>query len=150
METCLLTKILENEIKLKDPVATWVKKENDNPADNYYECSNCGQRKLHTNLHSTFDEKYCPTCGKRIYSKFDIINDEVEDIESGIYRHFKGKYYQVLCVAEHSETLEHLVVYQALYGDNKLYCRPLSMFIDYVENEKYNYKGPRFSKVEFE
>lgn len=151
METCLLTKILENEIKLKDPIATWVKKETDNPDDNYYyyECSNCGQRKLHTYLHFTFDGKYCPTCGKRIYSYDNVINDEIEDIEPGIYRHFKGKYYQVLCIAEHSETSEKLVVYQALYGNKEIYCRPISMFVDQVNNEKYNYKGPRFSKIEF-
>lgn len=152
METCLLTKILENETKLKDPIATWVKKLSDNPDDDryYYECSNCGQRKLHTNLHFTFDGKYCPTCGKRIFSYYNVLNNEVDNVEPGIYRHFKGRYYQVLCVAEHSETSEKLVVYQELHNGQKIYCRPISMFIDFVDNEKYDYRGPRFCRVEFE
>lgn len=58
-------------------------------------------------------------------------------ILGGIYRHFKGKLYMPLHVAEHTETGEQLVVYMALYGDNKIWTRPYDMFMSKVDREKY-------------
>lgn len=54
-------------------------------------------------------------------------------VKSGIYEHCKGKRYKVIGVAQNSETLEDMVVYQALYGKHKLWVRPLKMFTEKVE-----------------
>lgn len=55
----------------------------------------------------------------------------------GVYKHFKNNYYILEDVAENSETGEMYAVYRQLYGDNKLYIRPLDMFLSKVDKEKY-------------
>jgi hypothetical protein len=65
---------------------------------------------------------------------------------NGVYRHFKGNLYKVLGVAKHSETLEDMVVYQALYGSFGLWVRPLAMFEEKIERDGKVFK--RFELVE--
>lgn len=63
-------------------------------------------------------------------------------LKLGIYKHYKGGEYRILGVAKHSETLEELVVYQALYGNADIWVRPVEMFLEVVIFE--NKKVPRF------
>ncbi|MDO8573105.1 MAG: DUF1653 domain-containing protein [bacterium] len=63
----------------------------------------------------------------------------------GIYEHYKGKQYEVIGIAQHSETLEEIVVYKALYGERGLWVRPLKMFLQEVEID--GKKMPRFKYV---
>ncbi|MGN0520345.1 MAG: DUF1653 domain-containing protein [Candidatus Fimenecus sp.] len=58
-----------------------------------------------------------------------------ETVKCGKYRHFKGNEYEVLGTAAHSETLEELVVYRALYGEGKVWVRPVSMWNETVERD---------------
>lgn len=53
----------------------------------------------------------------------------------GIYQHYKGNMYKVLEIAKHSETLEDMVVYKAMYGDGVVWVRPLSMFEEIIEKD---------------
>ena len=66
----------------------------------------------------------------------------MSEVTPGIYRHFKGNRYEVLFIASHSETLEPMVVYRALYGEGGVWVRPLSMWDEQVERD--GYCGPRF------
>lgn len=70
----------------------------------------------------------------------------MQSILPGVYRHYKGNRYQVLYLAKHSETLEDMVVYQALYGEYGIWVRPASMW-----NETVDYQGKqvkRFTYIE--
>ena len=71
---------------------------------------------------------------------------DMETIKLGRYRHFKGMEYEVIGVASHSETLEPMVVYKALYGDGGLWVRPAAMWNETVERngqifQRFTYIG---------
>lgn len=72
--------------------------------------------------------------------------------EGEIYRHFKGNEYQIVALAEHSEDSSQMVVYKAMYGEGKCYVRPLDMFMEEVDREKYPdaTQKYRFEKVEYQ
>lgn len=58
-------------------------------------------------------------------------------VKNGIYRHFKGDYYLLLDIAYHSETLEKMVVYRALYDECKCWVRPYALFVEELDPKKY-------------
>lgn len=66
-------------------------------------------------------------------------------IKIGTYEHYKGKRYEVIGIAKHSETLDELVVYRALYGTQQLWVRPAQMFLEKVELN--GEKVPRFKFI---
>ncbi|MBR4309059.1 MAG: DUF1653 domain-containing protein [Oscillospiraceae bacterium] len=67
------------------------------------------------------------------------------EIKPGKYRHFKGKEYEVIELARHSENMEWMVVYRALYGERGLWVRPASMWTEEVMHE--GVKQPRFTFI---
>lgn len=67
------------------------------------------------------------------------------ELKPGIYQHFKGNRYRLLYVATHSETMEPMVVYQALYGQQGIWVRPAKMWTEEVC--RGDYQGPRFAFV---
>lgn len=68
------------------------------------------------------------------------------ELTPGKYRHFKGKEYELVGIAAHSETMEPMVVYRALYGDQGLWVRPAAMWNEIVERD--GYCGPRFYRID--
>ena len=67
------------------------------------------------------------------------------ELKPGKYRHFKGNEYELIGIASHSETLEPMAVYRALYGEEGLWVRPLAMWTEQVRRD--GYQGPRFQYV---
>ena len=67
------------------------------------------------------------------------------EIRMGKYRHFKGNEYELIGTARHSETLEEMVVYRALYGEGGLWVRPAAMWTETVERDGVSYQ--RFTYV---
>lgn len=69
-------------------------------------------------------------------------------VQPGLYRHYKGPEYRVFATAQHSETQQLMVVYQALYGEFGIWVRPLDMFNEYVEVDGKTV--PRFALIQAE
>ena len=69
----------------------------------------------------------------------------MSEIKLGKYRHFKGKEYEVIGIAKHSETLEPMVIYRALYGEGGLWVRPAEMWDEIVERDGERF--PRFAYI---
>ena len=67
-------------------------------------------------------------------------------LKPGKYRHFKGGEYELVGIARHSETMEPMVVYRALYGEGGLWVRPAAMWAEHVERDGYS--GPRFAPMD--
>lgn len=67
------------------------------------------------------------------------------ELKKGKYRHFKGNEYELIDIATHSETMEPMVVYRALYAEQGLWVRPAAMWTETVERD--GYCGPRFEYI---
>ncbi len=66
-------------------------------------------------------------------------------VKLGKYRHFKGNEYEVLGVAKHSETLEEMVIYRALYGEKEIWVRPVAMWNEQISRDGKTF--PRFTYI---
>ena len=71
--------------------------------------------------------------------------DSINTMKLGYYKHYKNKHYKVLGTVLHSETLEEMVLYQALYGEQKQWVRPKEMFLETIEIN--NQLTPRFQYI---
>ena len=95
---------------------------------------------LKTAWQEVFTEEPClsePVTAKKQQTTYE---EAVAAIPPGRYRHFKGKNYEVITVARHSETEEPMVVYRALYGEHGVWVRPASMWNETVERDGQKYQ----------
>jgi len=69
----------------------------------------------------------------------------MQSVDTGLYRHFKGSIYEVLCAATHTETGETVIVYRDVNSPEKVWVRPEAMWFDHIERDGYS--GPRFTYI---
>lgn len=79
---------------------------------------------------------------RRDSSRRISFKEYIMELKPGRYRHFKGNEYELLGIARHSETMEEMIVYRALYGEQGLWVRPAAMWTEQVDRDGYH--GPRF------
>lgn len=77
-----------------------------------------------------------------MHQPIPVWSSAAQALTPGEYEHYKGQHYRVIGVARHSETLEEVVIYQALYGDHDMWVRPVGMFTESVEVD--GAQRPRF------
>ncbi len=82
----------------------------------------------------------------KLIMNLEPLSEQARKLKLGVYDHYKGNRYRVLGVGRHSETVEEFVVYQGLYGDNLIWVRPITSFLDTVEVDENII--PRFNYVE--
>jgi hypothetical protein len=73
---------------------------------------------------------------------------DINEVQLGKYRHFKGNLYELIEVAHHSESQEPVAVYRALYGDHGLWVRPLEMFLETIERDGAEIQRFQYIKAE--
>jgi|TARA_B100000809_G_C15053490_1_gene499792 hypothetical protein len=73
---------------------------------------------------------------------------DINEVQLGKYRHFKGNLYELIEVAHHSESQEPVAVYRALYGDHGLWVRPLEMFLEAIERDGAEIQRFQYIKAE--
>ncbi|MFI4919715.1 MAG: DUF1653 domain-containing protein [Legionellales bacterium] len=83
--------------------------------------------------------------GTNVKEALPPLSSAAKALKLGTYEHYSGKQYKVIAVARHSESLEEHVVYQALYGDNDFWVRPLGMFVEQVDI--HGKQTPRFKYI---
>jgi hypothetical protein len=76
------------------------------------------------------------------------MNIDINEVQLGKYRHFKGNLYELIEVAHHSESQEPVAVYRALYGNHGLWVRPLEMFLETIERDGAEIQRFQYIKAE--
>jgi len=79
------------------------------------------------------------------HEPLQALSPQAHALTLGLYQHYKGNQYQVLGIARHSETLEEMVVYQALYGSGDIWIRPVALFCGSIQIQGQTVA--RFSKI---
>lgn len=95
-------------------------------------------------LTKSFSKNMKINCLRQKIYKIEL-RSRLAMIQPGIYEHYKGSKYELIAIANHSETLEKMVVYKALYGDGELWVRPIPMWEELVDVN--GEKVPRFRYI---